>query len=100
MKKFLETVRNLTKKDPKTIVERTLKGVEEFGELAEAVLSSEKVSACAHKNLGQKEVVEEGVDVLLVTFSVIFQANPNINLQDLEALMLEKCNKWQRYINK
>lgn len=100
MEKVLETINSLTKKDSKNIVERTLKGVEEFGELAEAVLSSEKVSACAYKNLGKKEVVEEGVDVLLVVFSVIFQADPNIKIKDLENLMLKKCIKWQEMINK
>ncbi|MCF7820187.1 MAG: hypothetical protein K9M44_01815 [Candidatus Pacebacteria bacterium] len=100
MEKTLRLIQELTKKDPKTIIERTLKGAEEFGELAEAVLSFKKVSACAYKELGKDEIVEEGVDVLLVVLAVIFQADPEISLEDLDKIMQKKSLKWEQKINK
>jgi len=100
MNKIIERINSLTIKDPKTLIERTLKGVEEYGELAEAVMSHEKVSACAYKGLDSNDITEEAVDVLLVAFAVIYHANPKLSLEELKGLFSKKMDKWENKINK
>lgn len=87
----------LTRKDPKTLQERTLKLAEEAGELAQAVLSATGAPGSGYKNHSLADVREEAVDAAIVALSVLAQASSSREEFDAEMkrLMAQKCAKWQ-----
>lgn len=87
----------LTRADPKSLQERTLKLSEEAGELAEAVLSVTGAPGSAYKQLEMKDVQEEAVDAALVALSVLAQACGSLEIfeDELDRLLADKIAKWQ-----
>jgi len=80
------------KYEKKSLVEMTLKGSEEMGELAEAVLSYQGVPGCGYKKLTKDDVAEEACDVLIVVLAVLSRAG--ISQDKVKEIMNGKMDKW------
>jgi NTP pyrophosphatase (non-canonical NTP hydrolase) len=87
----------LTQADPKSLLQRTLKLLEETGELAEAVLSVTDAPGSAYKAHTLQDVREEAADAALVALSVLAQTYETLEefSAELDRLMREKSAKWQ-----
>lgn len=90
----LSLIKELSLKEPKSILERFLKLSEECGELAEEILIERKASGFQHKS-STDGILGESVDVLLVAFSIFFKNGGSI--EELNELIEKKAAKWQRY---
>lgn len=86
----------LSRSDPKTLQERTLKLCEEAGEVAQAVLSATGAPGSGYKGLTLLDVREEAVDAAIVALAILAQACPDEETFDAEwqRLVREKCAKW------
>lgn len=97
---ILNKIKELTLKDNKTLVERALKTSEECGELAQATLSYEKVNGTEYKELTQENVIEEAVDTLLCTISMMYHVDSTFNEDKLNSIINEKLLKWESKLTK
>lgn len=94
---MLNTINELTKLDKKTLVERALKLTEEVGEVAESVLSYTNACGCGYKDKNKDDVIEECVDAIIVSLSIISQANDNNIPEDkIKSIFNEKLGKWKK----
>ncbi len=93
MENTLLRLKELSRKEPKTIIEKALKLTEETGEVAEAVLSFCKVSGCGYKNKTAEDVVEECLDTIIMASSII--AVLGVSDRDVLRMMNTKLNKWE-----
>ena len=95
----MNLINELTKADPKSLIERTLKLSEENGEVSEAVLSYGKVNGSQYKNKKIEDVEEECLDVIMVALSIISQINDNEvteeKIKRIEELFETKLQKWE-----
>lgn len=97
--KLSNIVKKLSDADEKSISEKGLKLVEEIGEVAEALLSYNKVSSCAYKGKSLDDLKEELGDVLNCVLDVTFASG--IGAEDLIASAMDKCiNKWEPNIKR
>lgn len=92
MKEIIQRIYQLQVGERKNLVELGLKLAEEQGELAEAILCSQKAPGCAYKGLADGKVLEEGADVLLVTLTILFKAG--YTPEDVAAELERKIRKW------
>ena len=92
---FLETVRDLALKEPKTQTERLIKLMEETGELAVEIGIRQKLSGFKDKEEGKDGVQGEAVDIILVALSIFFKDGGSVN--DFIALALKKSARWQAH---
>ena len=92
MGETIESIFTLSPQDRKDLTQKTLKLGEEYGELAQAVLSSEGVFGCGYKNMTREEVLEEGVDVIMVAFSVLEKAG--FTQKQVQNMLEKKLIKW------
>jgi len=92
----------LTRNDPKTLQERSLKLAEEAGELAQAVLSATGAPGSEYKNHRLADVREEAADAAIVALSILAQASESKEAFEIELnrLMAQKCAKWQEKLAK
>ncbi|MBL4819175.1 MAG: hypothetical protein JKY15_08150 [Deltaproteobacteria bacterium] len=91
----LKLLKELSEREPKKLLERTVKLQEEVGELAQEVLIHQKVSGTQHKSHGQDGILGECVDVALVALSIYFYHGGDI--EDLEACINKKFQKWRKH---
>lgn len=89
---IMEEVFVLSPLDKKDLIRKTLKLGEEYGELAEAVLSSEGSHGCTYKGKTKQDVLEEGADVIIVALSVLEKAG--FKKEDVEHMLDRKIFKW------
>ncbi len=93
---MMTTIQNQIKaaalKEPKTVEQQFLKLSEEVGEAAQAYLAAMKVSGNDYKQLTKVDVQEELVDVLLVTYAILYKLD--ISDEALNALLTQKVTKW------
>ena len=80
------------KYEQKSLVEMALKGSEEMGELAQAVLSYQKCPGCEYKNLGLDKVTEEACDVIIVAMALLSKAG--VDKETMKVVLNDKLNKW------
>jgi NTP pyrophosphatase (non-canonical NTP hydrolase) len=90
----LNTVKQLSQYDKKSLTERTLKLSEEAGELAKAVLSYENCYATNHRFTTNTKVLEESVDTILCALSIAYKMG--FTDSDITDMMDQKCVKWSR----
>lgn len=93
--KFIET---LSKKDSKTLSQKTLKMAEEVGELAKVVLPYESAFATTHRFVNKEKILEEIADTLLVDLSIAYSLD--FNYSDIEDMVKKKALKWAELQNK
>lgn len=51
----------------------------------------------AGKPEGEDGVIGEAIDIIQCALDLIFEIDPNITEEELNAIMLRKCEKWLRY---
>lgn len=96
MKKAYERICDLSKRDNKTITEKTAKLFEEGGELAAEVLKI--TGKRPGKNSSTSEVLQEAVDVVQCAISVV--AMLDVPYEDFLEMLDKKNDKWQsKYVD-
>lgn len=82
----------------KDVTQMTLKGAEEMGELAQAVLSYTNAPGSKHRTLGLDDVKEEIIDVFLII--VALAAKVGMNEEEFHEIAEKKIQKWINKMNK
>jgi NTP pyrophosphatase (non-canonical NTP hydrolase) len=90
----LDTIKQLSAIDEKTLSQKTLKLGEEFGELAKAVLPYENGFATTHRFVTSTKILEEVADTMLCALSIAYDLG--FSDEDLRDMMVEKCIKWSK----
>jgi len=83
----------LSKNNPKSLIEIGLKLSEESGELAEAILSYEQVNGSTYKNGSIEDVKQESVDVVMVALSAFYKVGGTT--KEFTKILEEKTEKWK-----
>lgn len=93
MQTTIDLANELSRRDKKTLSQKTLKLMEEAGELAKAVLPYEGASGCQHRFPNLDKVTEECADVLLVAYSIA--ASLGVSNEELMAMVGKKATYWK-----
>ena len=88
----LDYIKTLSKSDTKTLVQKTLKTVEEVGELAKVVLPYENAFATTHRFVNKSQILEEVADSILCLYSIAY--NIDATDEDIEQMVTHKMMKW------
>lgn len=92
---FLRTI-ELSKSDKKTLEEKTLKLMEETGELAKCVLSTEKAHCCSNMYT-KNDIIIEAVDTIQCSLSIIADLLKTDDIiQQYEKIYTEKLDQWEK----
>lgn len=91
---LLELIKNLTDKDKKNLSQKTVKLLEESGELAKSVLPYEMASGSLHRFTYKEKLLEDSTDVMLVALSIIYSLGYNDN--DITDMMQKKALYWSQ----
>lgn len=89
---ILSAIKSINKNETKTIEEKVLKATEEIGELAEAVLSSSNKSGSAYKNKSIEDIVEEAIDLAIISQSIALDVS---SVEGIEDIYKKKLQKWE-----
>lgn len=94
---LLKHVRVLTSRDEKTLTQKTLKTVEEVGELAKVVLPFENAFATRHRVVHRARILEEVADTMLCALSVAY----DLGFDDdaIRDMMADKAERWAELQN-
>lgn len=87
-----EYVKELSKKDKKTLSQKALKLVEEVGELARVVLPYDSAHGTNHRFIDREALLEEIVDVHLTNISIAHSLG--FTEDELNEMMAKKAEKW------
>lgn len=90
----LDTIKNLTKTDTKNLSAKSLKLMEECGELAKTVLPYENSAGTLHRVSHSGMIVEEVADVLLVALSIAYSLGYDDDT--IASIMQDKAMYWAR----
>lgn len=91
----LDLIEQLSKKELKTIIERSVKLQEESGELAQEILVHQKASGSQYKKASEDGIQGECVDVILVALSIFFKSGGS--QETLQKLIDKKGAKWAKH---
>lgn len=94
MIEILNTIKELSEKEQKSLPEMVLKLVEEVGEVSQAILSVTSASGSEYKNITIEDFKEECVDVLLVILSLFYKVSKDEN--ELYETLNKKIEKWKK----
>lgn len=89
---LLEFIKVLTTQDKKTLSQKTLKAVEEVGELAKKVLPFENAPATTHRFVQKQDILEECADLMLCALSIAYDLG--FDDEALTSMMEAKSAKW------
>lgn len=89
---LLQFIQELSKRDTKNLVEKTLKTTEEVGELAKAVLPYQNASGTRHRFVTKPQILENAVDVILCALSIAYDLG--YTNEDITSMMSNKSKKW------
>jgi NTP pyrophosphatase (non-canonical NTP hydrolase) len=90
--KIEEYIKELSKKDKKTLSQKALKLVEEVGELARVVLPYDSAHGTNHRFIDREAILEEIVDVHLTNISIAHSLG--FTEDELNEMMTKKAEKW------
>ena len=90
--KIEEYIKELSKKDKKTLSQKALKLVEEVGELARVVLPYDSAHGTNHRFIDREALLEEIADVHLTNISIAHSLG--FTDDDLNEMMVRKAEKW------
>lgn len=85
-------IKNLSLNDKKTLVQKTLKLGEEFGELAKVVLPFEGAYGTNHRIPNKNKILEEIVDIYLVNISILHDCQ--FTEEEFQNKLFEKAQIW------
>lgn len=89
---LVDYIRSLSKNDKKSLSKKVLKGTEELGELAKAVLPFENAAGTLHRFTDREQILENSVDVILCALSVIYDLD--FSEEEIETMLWKKSKKW------
>ena len=90
--KIEEYIKELSKKDKKTLSQKALKLVEEVGELARVVLPYDSAHGTNHRFIDREALLEEIADVHLTNISIAHSLG--FTEEELSEMMIRKAEKW------
>jgi NTP pyrophosphatase (non-canonical NTP hydrolase) len=90
--KIEEYIKELSKKDKKTLSQKALKLVEEVGELARVVLPYDSAHGTNHRFIDRDALLEEIADVHLTNISIAHSLG--FTEDELNDMMIRKAEKW------
>jgi len=90
--KVLDYIKELTKRDSKTLSQKGLKGAEELGELAKLILPFENAAATTHRFVTRMRLLEEAVDTITVMLSIAYELG--FSDDEIGQMMDRKTTKW------
>jgi hypothetical protein len=99
---LLYRVKKISSKDQGTLADRVIKIMEEVGEIAAAhgILTGYKVPKKEWTETEVREnIKEECVDTMIMLFDIMTR-DFDMGAYDIEQLFHEKCNAWQRVVEK
>jgi NTP pyrophosphatase (non-canonical NTP hydrolase) len=91
-KTTLDTLKQLTATDTKSLSQKALKAAEEVGELAKVVLPFEGAHATTHRFVDKRRILEEVVDVILCVRSIGYELG--FDDAEIEDMVIHKMRKW------
>ena len=91
-KKLVDYIKLLSKQDSKNLTEKTLKTVEEVGELAKCVLPFDNAAGTTHRFVERTKILEEVCDSMLCLLSIAY--NLEYDDEDIEQMIRHKTKKW------
>jgi NTP pyrophosphatase (non-canonical NTP hydrolase) len=89
---LIDTIRQLSKQDSKTLSQKALKTAEEVGELAKVVLPFDGAFATNHRFVERERILEEAVDTTLCALSVAYSLD--FSDEEIEDMIALKAEKW------
>lgn len=89
---LFDYIKELSIRDRKNLIEKTLKISEEQGELAKSVLAFESAAGSIHKFIEKERMLDESVDVILTAISIAYSLG--YDHDDIEEMMQRKTKKW------
>lgn len=93
-KKLLDYIKELSKRDKKSLSQKALKVSEEQGELAKAVLPFDSAYACRHRFVDKYKILEEVADTMLTAISIAYDLD--FTHEEIIDMIDEKAGKWQQ----
>lgn len=93
-KDVLDTIKQLTSTDEKSLSQKALKLGEEYGELAKAVLPYDNGFATTHRFITKQKILEEVADIMLCALSIGYELGFDDN--DLSEMMKDKSVYWSK----
>lgn len=87
-------IKNLSIKDKKTLSQKTLKLVEEVGELSRVVLPYDSAHGTNHRFTDRESLLEEIIDVHLSNISIFHSLG--FNEVEFNDMLIKKSEKWHR----
>ena len=85
-------IENLSKKDKKTLSQKTLKLVEEVGELSKVILPYDSAPGTNHRFVDRAKLLEEIVDIHLCNISIL--KSLDFTNDDFNEMLVQKTKKW------
>lgn len=95
---LINYIKDLSKRDKKTLSEKALKVSEETGELARVILPFDNAPGTSHRFIEKERILEEAADVILTAMSIPFDLG--YSFEDLESMMRHKSIRWQKIQSK
>lgn len=87
-----EYIKDLTKNDKKTLIQKVAKLFEEGGELSKVILPYEGAYATNHRVVDKRRILEEVADVYLVNQSILYSLD--FTDAEFEDMVLRKAQIW------
>ena len=90
---LIDYLNRLSDADTKTLSQRLTKGIAEYGELSDALLSYEGAPGGLARYTSREQIIDEIADVALCLYSIArkIEATP----EELVDMIIRKANKWQ-----
>lgn len=89
-----EFIKNLSLKDKKTLSQKTLKLVEEIGELSRIILPFDSAHGTNHRFIDKESILEEIVDVYLSNISIAYSLG--FTEEEFNDMLFKKSQKWSK----
>jgi NTP pyrophosphatase (non-canonical NTP hydrolase) len=94
MNNINDFIKNLSLKDKKTLSQKTLKLVEEVGELSRVILPYDSAHGTNHRFIDKEAILEEVVDVYLTNISIVHSLG--FTDEEFSDMLVKKSKKWSQ----
>jgi NTP pyrophosphatase (non-canonical NTP hydrolase) len=87
-----EFIKNLSLNDKKTLSQKTLKLVEEIGELSRVILPYDSADGTNHRFIDKESILEELADIYLTNISILYSLG--FSDEEFDDMIIKKSKKW------